>query len=287
MPEFAVSSTICQPERLDERFFREAAENGFKAVELPLLPGHFRATTEEIKNAQKLLARYDLQAASVHCDFEILDPPDLETFRRAKEVILGNLDLAADLGATHLVIHSYIFADPDNIMVDENGHLHPGLSLFKGLEDPGSGALARAQDGMAFYAGEARRRGVVIALETDTQKCDRLLDMIATADPAGCGICMDTGHAQINSDAVELTGQLAHRIVCTHMQDNNGKRDLHLPPFKGIIDWESLVAELVRAGYKGRYTFECHGPWADIVAARDKIERIVELTNLSQPPSDS
>jgi len=275
MPEFAVSSTMYQPERLDERFFREAAENGFKAVELPLLPGHFRATAEEIKNVKKLLTRYDLHAASVHCDFEVLDPPDLETFRRAREVILSNLDLTADLGATHLVIHSYIFADPDNILVDEHGGLHPGLSLFKGLEDAGSGALERAQDGMAFYAGEARRRGVVIALETDTQKCNRLLDMIATADPAGCGICMDTGHAQIDSDAVELTGQMAHRIVCTHMQDNNGKRDLHLPPFKGIIDWEALLGELVRAGYSGRYTFECHGPWADIVRARSKIERIV------------
>ena len=155
-------------------------------------------------------------------------------------------------------------------------HLHPGLSLFKGLEDPSSGALERAPDGMAFYAGEARRRGVVIALETDTQKCDRLLDMIATADPAGCGICM--GHRPRPDRfraRVELTRQMAHRIVCTHLQDNHGKRDLHLPPFKGIIDWEALLRELVRAGYAGRYTFECHGPWEDIVVARDKIAQIV------------
>ena len=275
MPEFAVSTTVCQPERLDEGFFEAAAENGFEAMELPILPGHFRATAQEIEHVRNWLVQYGLKVASVHCDFEVLDPPDLEAFKRAREVILSNLDLTAELGATHLVFHSYIFADPDNIMVDEDGHLHPGLSLFEGLDDPTSGALERAQDGMAFYADEAIRRGVVIALETDTQKCDRLLDMIATADPAGCGICMDTGHAQIDSDAAELTRQMAHRIVCTHLQDNHGKRDLHLPPFKGVIDWEALLRELGRTGYNGRYTFECHGPWEDIVAARDRIERIV------------
>ena len=40
MPQFAVSSSVYHPERLDERFFREVSENGFNAVELRILPGH-------------------------------------------------------------------------------------------------------------------------------------------------------------------------------------------------------------------------------------------------------
>ena len=122
MSEFAVSSTMYQPGRLDERFFQAAAENEFEAVELPILPGHFKAYHTRNQARQESACALWLESGlrgivisrcSTH--------PIWETFKRAREVILSNLDLTAELGATHLVIHSYIFADPDHIIVDEAG----------------------------------------------------------------------------------------------------------------------------------------------------------------------
>ena len=276
MPKFALSSSFYGQEKLEERFFREAVENGFKAVELLIKPGHFRGIREEeVYLMKKISADYGIKVESVHCDFEILDPPTIEVFKKAKDVILNNLDLVAELGGRFLVIHNYIFANPKDIIVDEDGILHPGLSLLRDLEDKNSGALERIKDGMSFYSREAKKRGVSIALETESVGNDQLLDFISEADPRGCGICFDTGHAQIASDAVKTAKLLAPRVVCTHLHDNDGEKDLHRPPFKGIIDWKNLLMELVRGGYQGTYTFECGGGMSDIVEARKKFEEVL------------
>lgn len=275
MPEFALSSYFGGQRKLDEKFFKTAAGNDFKAVELLIKPGHFRGRRDEINWVKKTAADYRTGIESVHCDMEILDPPAMEVFKRAREVILNNLDLAAELNAKLLVIHVYIFADPENIIIDDDGTLHPGLSVYKGLEDKNSGMLERVKDGMAFYAEEAKQRKVAIALETDTQKNEYLFQLIEKADPQHCGICFDTGHVQLQNDAVRFARFLAPRVICAHLHDNDGKKDLHLPPFKGTIDWENVLMELVKGGYKGTYTFECSGDMPDIVEARQKILKIL------------
>jgi len=280
MPEFALSSCVCGQEKLNERFFRKAAENDFKAVDIVIIPGHFKGMREEVELVKKMVVGYQVKVESMHCDFEILDPPTIEIFKRAKEVILNNLDMLAELRGRFLVIHNYIFANPENIIVDEDGVLHPGLSLLRDIKNKNSGMLERIKDSMAFYALEAKNRGVSIALETEQNSVNgRLLDFISEADPENCGICFDTGHAQIASDAVESMKLLGSRVVCTHLHDNDGKKDLHLPPFKGVIDWEGVITELVKAGYKGTYTFECSGKISEIVEARQKfVETLNKVT---------
>ena len=278
MPSFALSSSLYGKEKLSAKFFREAAENGFNTVEILITPGHFRGANEEVRLIKKIAAEYQIHVESVHCDMEILDPPTIELFKKAKEVLLHNLDVVSEFGADVLVIHAYIFADPNHVMVDENGGLHPGLSVFKGLKEKTGGMLERVNTGMAEYAYEARKRGVSIALETDTHPgMNRMLpELISEADPESCGICFDTGHAQIESDAVQTVKGIGSRVICTHLHDNDGKKDQHLPPFKGIIAWEKFLHGLTEAGYKGTYTFECGGALADIVEARRRFEEMLK-----------
>ena len=278
MPAFALSSSLYAKENLGAKFFREAAENDFSAVEIVITPGHFRGSKEEVRLIKKVATEYHIHVESVHCDMEILDPPTIEIFKRAKEVLLHNLDVVSEFGADVLVIHGYIFADPNHVMVDENGGLHPGLSVFKGLKEKTGGMLERVKTGMAEYAHEAGKRGVSIALETDTHPgINRMLpELISEADPESCGICFDTGHAQIESDAVQTVKEIGSRVICTHLHDNDGKKDQHLPPFKGIIAWEKFLGGLTAAGYRGTYTFECGGALADIVEAQ---RRFGEMLN--------
>ena len=271
MPK-SVPTLLYGKEKLGAKFFREAAENGFNAVEIVITPGHFRGAKEEVRLIKKVAAEYQINVESVHCDMEILDPPTIEIFKRAKEVLLHDLDLVSELGAKILVIHGYIFADPNHVIVDKNGGLHPGLSVFKGLKEKTDGMLERVKTGMAEYAYEAGKRGVSIALETDTHPgINRMLpELISEADPESCGICFDTGHAQIESDAVQTVKWIGAHVICTHLHDNDGKKDQHLPPFKGIISWEKFLRGLTAAGYRGTYTFECGGELADIVEARTR-----------------
>ena len=278
MPEFALSSSLYGKEKLGAKFFREAAENGFNAVEIVITPGHFRGAKEEVRLIKKAAAEYQINVESVHCDMEILDPPTIELFKRAKEVLHHNLDVVSELGAQILVIHAYIFADPNHVIVDKDGGLHPGLSVFKGLKEKTGGMLERVKEGMADYACEAKKRGASIALETDTYPgINRMLpELISEADSENCGICFDTGHAQIESDAVQTVKEIGSRVTCTHLHDNDGKKDQHLPPFKGIIAWEKFLRGLTAAGYRGTYTFECGGALADIVEAR---RRFGEMLN--------
>jgi len=41
------------------------------------------------------------------------------------------------------------------------------------------------------------------------------------------------------------------RLITTHLQDNHGARDEHLPPGDGAIDWEDVAAALREIGYPG------------------------------------
>jgi len=268
---------LCANKKVDEDFFRIASANGFAGVEIDIRPGHFKGTANEVEMVKRCGEQYCVSVESVHCDMEILDPPSLDIFRRAKEVILGNLDTVVALNAKILVIHAYIFADPENIIVDEAGGLHPGLSVFKGLDDKNSGMLERVKEGMRFYAAEAGKRGIRIALETDSQMNELLPDIVSDMDPEGCGICFDSGHAerQEGATAAEAAKLLAPWVICTHLNDNYGEKDIHLPPFAGIIDWERTIAGLLEGGYKANWTFECLGDIGDITAARDKLKSIL------------
>ena len=70
-------------------------------------------------------------------------------------------------------------------------------------------------------------------------------------------------------------------MICTHLHDNDGKKDQHLPPFKGIIVWEKFLHELTAAGYKGTFTFECGGALADIVEARRRFEEMLNILDFT------
>jgi len=267
--QFSITPGFFLDKKLGEDFFIQIVEYGFNTMELP---GSFKSCSEDIKNVKRLCNKYNVKINSVHCNGEVLNASRI---REAQSILCDNLKLVSEVGARYLIVHSSIFADPDNIIKDEGGKLYPGFSVFMDVEDRSTGMLERVKEGMAFYAEKAKELGVVVALETDLKMNDRLLDFISEADPENCGICFDTGHAQIASDAVESMKLLGSRVVCTHLHDNDGKKDLHLPPFKGVIDWEGVITELVKAGYKGTYTFECSGKISEIVEARKKILAIL------------
>lgn len=72
--------------------------------------------------------------------------------------------------------------------------------------------------------------------------CGRLLDIFG---PSRLGFCYDSSHENMSGEPFHLLRRYYNRIETTHLSDNLGVRDDHLPPGEGKIDWESL-AELIK-----------------------------------------
>lgn len=73
-------------------------------------------------------------------------------------------------------------------------------------------------------------------------------------------VCLDTGHVAVYEgqsvgDAIRL---LDDEIRVIHVHDNDGKQDLHLFPYKGIIDWDDVGKALKDIDYKGVFNYETH-----------------------------
>jgi len=113
----------------------------------------------------------------------------------------------------------------------------------------------------------AKRQGVGIALENIFDSgnvrhycgvVEELVDLVDSFNDPAVGVCWDFGHGNImypKSQAGCLR-TIGSRLKMTHVHDNNGKSDQHLPPFFGNINWEEVVQTLREVNYTGAFSFE-------------------------------
>lgn len=84
-----------------------------------------------------------------------------------------------------------------------------------------------------------------------------LVDMVSHCEMENIGLNIDTGHANIGDlgvvNAIHMAG---NRIRTTHLQDNYGECDNHLPPGKGKIDWVAALSAFRAVGYPGPFIVE-------------------------------
>ncbi len=69
-------------------------------------------------------------------------------------------------------------------------------------------------------------------------------------------ICFDSGHAHCYINEEEFLYTYKDKIVCTHLHDNDGDKDLHLPISKGNINWKNISNLLSKTNRKVDY-LEC------------------------------
>ena len=125
----------------------------------------------------------------------------------------------------------------------------------------------------------AASRDVRIAVENVRDSIwilDRVLSEVGD-DPeeTNLGICIDVGHAHLSTDAgrepvCEYLERYADAMVHLHLHDNAGKRDEHLAPGEGTIDWRRALGTLTASGYSGTAVLEIHGSEVAPVAAIEK-----------------
>ena len=81
--------------------------------------------------------------------------------------------------------------------------------------------------------------------------------VVAEINRPEVALAIDTGHGHISTDVCTETIAGASRLLTTHVHDNDGKQDVHLPPGHGSIDWSAWSTTLDDIHYSGPIILEC------------------------------
>ncbi len=146
-------------------------------------------------------------------------------------------------------------------------HLKPKVIVFHpGYDDLryGSNRLDWLKNSMDFwreFVPRARELGCIIAMENIFEKEPSTLRGLLEAIDAPCfRHCFDVGHWNMFSTGSleEWFDELGPFMAESHIHDNHGQTDEHLPPGEGQIDFNRLFGLLKQYAPDCVYTIEAH-----------------------------
>ena len=164
--------------------------------------------------------------------------------------------------------------------IASSGAIGAHYCVFHPVVAAGYDADKTLEDNKRWYAGLldcAVRHGTGIAAENlplfnapgtprppRPSNCELLAPLADYFNDPRMGICWDFGHAnQTVRDAhAEWIATLGSRIKCTHVHNNYGSLDCHIPPIYGNTEWRKVLPALLAAGYDGPLTLEVDFPYA-------------------------
>ena len=145
--------------------------------------------------------------------------------------------------------------------------IHPLMPFGAVDEDP---ALVKSLNLEFFRAlcAEGEKNGVVICMENMPfggqiyARVAPMLEFIKEVNSPCLKACLDTGHSAClgdsPTDAVYLLGK--EYLATMHVHDNDGTRDQHLEPGRGVIDWDAFRKALADIGFDGTLSIESNVP---------------------------
>jgi len=172
------------------------------------------------------------------------------------------------------------------------------LVLHLGMPDVGGPADADNDRPSAVHSlhqihETASAAGVRLALEVIPNVLSTTEALLALledeTDLADAGICLDFGHAFLMGDLIDAIESTAGHLVTTHVHDNHRRRDDHLVPLDGQIDWSVALMAVQKIGYDGTLVLEldpagnADAVLARAAAARDRMIRLTGDAGLSEP----
>lgn len=166
-----------------------------------------------------------------------------------REVLKKQLDLFLAVGIKSAVLHLDAFKEP------------------AGREElPLEEIIVRNCEALSELLDYVKGTDLVICLENlittpFVNSIDGIMYFIDRFKSENLGICLDTGHLNINDKKqVEFIKRAGKHLKALHLNDNEGQRDQHLLPYgKGNVDFVSLIKETRAQGYDGLYNLEIPG----------------------------
>lgn len=273
---FGISTHLFHDQRLSRDHLAQIAAHGFEAVEVFATRTHFDYhDPAAIATLGAWLKETGLALHGIHAPItDRLDPGD-----KWGEVISNGV---SDTAKRQLAVQeagaalNIARAIPADVFV-----LHLGTPTVQGGENSRAAAFRSAED----ICRLAEPIGIRVALEvipnpiSDPQSLVTMLERDLDAPRAG--ICLDFGHAFLMGDVADAIEAVAEHLITTHVHDNAGKKDDHLVPFDGRINWNVALMTMQKVGYDGTYLMELAntGSPAEVLKkaqhARGKFEKLL------------
>jgi sugar phosphate isomerase/epimerase len=248
---FSLSAHLFAYETLEAAHLREAAEAGFRRVELWAMTPHLDVgDAGALARLGDWLKELCLETASFHAPFyadlaearagRFLSLAHSE--REAREDALARTEAAmramGGLGAAVAVLHPC-------------GPGHAG----------GADSWESLRASLERLLPLAETLDLTLAIENIPAPLGRPGDLAAflgRMDHPRLRACLDAGHARMTEGegAADAFARFAPFCAATHIHDNDGFRDEHLIPGEGVVDWAAFGGALDAARYAGALTFE-------------------------------
>ncbi len=275
---FGVSTHLFHESRLAREHLVHIAAHGFDLVELFATRAHFDYHDEQaIGRLAEWLSDTRLELHSLHA-------PIFEGIRNGRWV--GSFSNAsgdetrrgAALAETRAALQ-VARRIPYRFLV-----VHLGMPSAE-QQPPGDNRPDAARRSLEDIVVMAAEVGVRVAVEvipnplSDTAALVRLIE--DQLDGVDVGICLDYGHAHLMGDLGEAIEAASGYLWTTHVHDNGGRRDDHLVPFAGTIDWDAAIMETRKIGYDEVLMLEVADTGDPVevlqrsVSARERLEKIL------------
>lgn len=253
--EFGLDIWLLYPSLGLEKTLEAVEKEGFRYIEYPYevfkdagegLPQRVREVAEKARS-------YSVKPYQVHgeygdINFELASPEPtlrMKALRRMEDWVGYASVLEADVLVAHLGFpRPRLYETYDRVIED-----------VIGLNVEVAGRLADV--------GE--EYGVRVAFENCVEPWfgaspADLLHLLKRVDAQGIGVCLDTGHLNVNRlDVAESVRLLGGVIIATHLHDNDGRYDQHLPPLAGSIDWRETLKAFREIGFDKPLIYEFGG----------------------------
>jgi sugar phosphate isomerase/epimerase len=249
-------STVCMPWTDWRGALRLAAEAGFDAVELMMIPGWIHLSPGQVPPAELLreLERNQLRLVGVHAGG--IDGTDDGKLADSLRYVRSVIGFAQELGGP---------------LVNVNGMPVP----------PGTGPAQREAMRDRIIAGlrgllpDLGRHGVRITLENHAhyqiETAEDYLAIFAAIPDQRIGATVDTGHCTASGvDIPELVRRLGRRVFHAHIKDHRGHQSVALG--SGETDNAGAIRELRALGYPGHLSIELE------LGERDAGERAIRAS---------
>jgi sugar phosphate isomerase/epimerase len=248
-----ISTYIHVLERLHPGILERLASGGAQGFEIFAMRSHFDyGSAAQVRELAGWFASNPVELFSLHApliasgDWGRMDTPPLNIAGRDRRERIEAMDeIKRALEVAEVMPFRFLI-------------VHVGVEGEEWSEQKFEGALSSIEHLRAF----ATPLGVRLALENipnELSSAERLLELIRTLRYDDLGVCLDLGHAHLQS-GVEATTELLLPLVRTvHAHDNHGLRDEHLWPGEGTIDWARTMELLHRAPQAPRIVLEING----------------------------
>lgn len=250
---FAISTYFLRHQRLTREHLRDIAAAGFDTIELYAERTHVDYQSEAaVADLQQWLAAAGLAVGSVHAPVVDrlgggrqapplnLASPDADAREQALAEATAALHLARRIPIKTFVVHLGIATEPG--------------------APPGANGRDAGRRSIEALAKTAEPLGVTVAVELGRNELSRAAALVRFVESVDAdrhvSICLDLGHARLDGDVADAIETVSEHVALVHAHDNRGRRDEHLIPFEGTIDWASALTTLQKVGYDGPIVLE-------------------------------